>query len=69
MPTAWLIENVAEMKGKREGDVGTYETQPLVMVNYGTDNGDEVINFSKKIEQIVFDKTGIVLEREVNFVS
>ena len=35
VPSAWLIEHVAKMKGVRVGDIGTWPIQPLVLVNYG----------------------------------
>lgn len=68
IPAAWLIEHVAEMKGVRHDSVGTYQNQPLVIVNYDNATGEELISFSEQIIQKVKDKTGITLEREVNFV-
>lgn len=69
VPTAWLIEHVAEMKGVRIGDVGTWPSQPLVLVNYGNATGKDVIAFSDLIISKIKEKTGIVLEREVNYVE
>jgi UDP-N-acetylmuramate dehydrogenase len=66
---AWLIEHVAEMKGVREGDVGTWPTQPLVLVNYGNATSKELLDFSDKMISIIEEKVGIRLEREVNYVS
>ena len=68
IPAAWLIERVAHMKGVRTGNVGTWPNQPLVIVNYGEADASEVITFSQKIIDAIKDKTGIVLEREVNCV-
>lgn len=69
VPTAWLIDNVAKMKGVRRGDVGTWPNQPLVLVNYGTDKTEEIINFEEEIRKKIFDETGLIIEREVNFVE
>lgn len=69
VPTAWLIENVADMKGAREGDVGTWPTQPLVLVNYGRATCSDLHNFSESIIKKIHDKTGITIEREVNVVG
>lgn len=69
IPAAWLIEHVAQMKGVRIGDVGTWPTQPLVLVNYGKATAHDVIDFSYSIIHKVQEKTGIILEREVNYVS
>ena len=68
IPAAWLIEHVAQMKGKRMGNVGTWPLQPLVIVNYGEAHADEILQFSENIIQKIQEKTGITLEREVNFV-
>lgn len=67
IPAAWLIEQ-AGWKGKREGNVGTWPTQPLVIVNYGGATGQEILDFSEKIREDVDKKFGVYLEREVNVV-
>lgn len=69
IPTAWLIEHVAEMKGVREEGVGTWPAQPLVIVNYGNATADEIDAFAGKIREKINEKTGIVLEQEVNRVG
>jgi len=68
IPAAWLIEH-AGWKGKREGDVGTWPHQPLVIVNYGGASGQEIFGFSEKIRQSINETFGIYLEREVTIVS
>ena len=67
IPAAWLIEQ-AGWKGKRIGNVGTWPTQPLVIVNYGGATGQEIIDFSEQIRSDVDKKFGVYLEREVNVV-
>lgn len=62
---AFLIDKVAAMKGVRIGDVGTYQNQALVLVNYGNATGEEVLSFAKKIQEEVKIKSGIDLEIEV----
>lgn len=69
VPSAWLIEHVAEAKGLKMGDVGTWEKQPLVIVNYGNATANEINVFASEIQRKVEEKTGIKLEREVNFIS
>ncbi len=69
VPSAWLIEHVAEAKGLKVGDIGTWEKQPLVIVNYGNATAEEINVFASGIQKKVEEKTGIKLEREVNFVS
>lgn len=68
IPAAWLIEK-AGWKGKREGAVGTWPSQPLVIVNYGGASGMDILRFSEAIRKDVKDKFGIGLEREINLVQ
>lgn len=67
IPAAWLIEK-SELKGFRRGNVGTYATQPLVIVNYGNATGKEIIEFAHFIKSKVFEKFQIELEPEVNLI-
>jgi len=69
VPAAWLIEHVAHMKGVRVGDVGTWPNQPLVIVNYGNATADDIDELSKTVQKKINEKTGIVLEQEVNRIG
>lgn len=69
VPAAWLIEHVAEMKGIKMGAVRTWEKQPLVLVNDGGATADEIDAYANEIQHRVFEKTGIILEQEVNRVG
>ncbi len=67
IPAAWLIEK-SGWKGKQIGNVGTWPTQPLVIVNYGGATGQEIYDFSENILQDVERIFGVSLEREVNVI-
>lgn len=68
VPAAWLIET-AGFKGVREGDVGTWPSQPLVIVNYGHATGKQIFEFSEKIRSNVKEKFDITLDREVTIIQ
>ncbi|WP_339865485.1 UDP-N-acetylmuramate dehydrogenase [uncultured Algoriphagus sp.] len=67
VPAAWLIEQ-CEWKGKRFGEIGVHSKQPLVLVNYGNGDGEEIKNLALKIQQSVLDKFQIEIHPEVNFL-
>ena len=67
IPAAWLIEK-AGWKDHRVGNVGTWPTQPLVIVNYGGATGREIFDFSEQILEDVDQKFGVRLEREIQVI-
>lgn len=67
IPAAWLIEQTG-WKGKRFGNIGVHQFQPLVLVNYGGGDGAEIKELSKKIQDSVLAKFEILLHPEVNFL-
>jgi UDP-N-acetylmuramate dehydrogenase len=67
VPAGWLIEQ-AGYKGFRKGDAGVHKNQALVLVNYGSATGQEIVALSREVQQAVFDKYGIAIEAEVNVI-
>ena len=68
LAAGWLIDQ-AGWRGKREGEVGCYKNQALVIVNHGQATGREVLNFSEKIRTSVKEKFDVELEREVRLIG
>ncbi len=68
IPLAWLLDHVLHLNGIRNGAVGIWPAQPLVVVNYGGARASDVCTFTKKIEDDVYARTKIKIEREVVLV-
>lgn len=67
IPAGWLIEK-AGWKGKTIGDCGVHKNQALVLVNYGNAKGLEIKLLAENIQKDIFNKFGIYLQNEVNYI-
>lgn len=67
IPAAWMIDQCG-LKGKRLGRAGVHDKQALVLVNLGGAVGAEVIALSEAIQKSVYEKFGINILPEVNFI-
>lgn len=68
IPAAWLIDQCG-WKGYREGPVGCNPRQPLVLVHYGGGTGADIASLAQRIAWSVYERFGIVLEPEVQFIG
>lgn len=67
IPAAWMIEQCG-WKGKRIGDAGTHEKQPLVIVNYGSATGKDILNLAQQVHNAVLEKFDVEIIPEVNII-
>ena len=67
LAAGWLVEK-SGWKGHREGDAGVHAKQALVLVNYGTATGAQIVELAYKIKDSVKEKFGVDIEPEVNII-
>jgi UDP-N-acetylmuramate dehydrogenase len=69
LSAAWIIDRVLKMRGTRDGEVGTWESQALVLINHGDAKASDVARFAKRISQACEEETGVTLSPEVVFIG
>ena len=67
VPAGWLIERCG-LKGYRTGDAGVHRNQALVLVNYGTARGEDILQLARHIQATVQERFSIALQPEVNII-
>ncbi|MCL1936884.1 MAG: UDP-N-acetylmuramate dehydrogenase [Candidatus Azobacteroides sp.] len=67
VPAAWLIEQSGG-KGKTLGGAAVSEKQALVIVNRNQATGEEIALLAEEIRKAVWEKFGIELQPEVNYI-
>ena len=63
LAAGWLNER-AGWKGHRQGNVGVYDKQALVLVNYADRKADGLRQLEADIQRSIKQRFGVVLERE-----
>ena len=63
IPAAWMIEYCG-WKGFKKNGFGVHPQHALVLVNYGNDNGRELLALASAIAASVADTFGVTLEIE-----
>jgi UDP-N-acetylmuramate dehydrogenase len=67
VPAGWLVERCG-WKGFREGDAGVHPRHALVLINYGSATGQEILDLAERIEKSVFERFGLELSPEVTIL-
>lgn len=69
LSAAWIIDHVLHLRGVREGDVGTWPAQALIVVNYGHATATAVMRYVHRIQRAALAEIGVDLTPEVVFVG
>lgn len=69
IPLAWILDHVCGFRGVKIGEVGTYKSQALVLINYGNANANDIVNLAQKMVDKVYTETGIEIFPEVEYVE
>jgi len=67
LSAGWLVDKCG-WKGKRVGLVGTFPNHALVICNFRSATGAEILDFAMRIKEEVANKFGILLQEEVNII-
>ena len=67
VPAGWLIDS-AGWKGRALGRAAVHDRQALVLVNLGGATGQEVMTLAERICEDIYNKYGIRITPEVNFI-
>lgn len=65
----YVLDKICGLKGYKVGNVGLYEAQALVLVNYGGATTAEIKKFATHISDLVYNKTKIIISPEVRFIK
>ena len=68
VPAGWLIDS-AGWKGRSLGRAAVHDRQALVLVNLGGATGREVMTLAERICEDIYNKYGIRITPEVNFIN
>ncbi len=69
IPLAWILDKVCGFRGLKMENVGLYDKQPLVLVNFGEATFHEIFVFAEKVREEVKRLTGVNIEREVEYIG
>ncbi|MEB0041853.1 MULTISPECIES: UDP-N-acetylmuramate dehydrogenase [unclassified Pseudomonas] len=65
LAAGWLIEQ-AGWKGFRDGDAGVHRLQSLVLVNYGSATGLQLLDLAQRIQTDIAQRYQVTLDMEPN---
>ena len=68
LAAGWLIDQTG-LKGYRQNGVGIHKHQALVIVNYESERGGDIVTLAEYVQQHVFDMFDILISPEVRMIT
>jgi UDP-N-acetylmuramate dehydrogenase len=68
LAAGWLIEQ-AGLKGYCQNGVGVHENQALVLVNYTSEQGKDIVALAKYVQEQILIKFNILISPEVRMIT
>ena len=65
----WVLDKICNVKGLCVGNVCVYEKQALVLVSKPGATSEEVVKLAQSLMDQVKEKTGVIIEGEVEWVN
>ncbi len=69
IPIGWVLDKVFNLKGYKIGQAGVHSEHALALINLGKASAKEVQELSEHIKKLVWDKMGIEIFEEVEFIK
>ncbi len=69
IPLGWILDKVCNIKGMEFGNAKVFENQALVIVAKPGATAEEVLVLTSRIRDLVWKKTGLEIEAEVEWVN
>ncbi len=69
VPAGFLLDKICNLKGMTVGGAKLSELQVINIINFNRATAEDVLNLFKKARNIVYQKTGIMLENEPELVG
>jgi len=67
IPAAYILDRLG-WKNRREGNIGTWISHPLIVTNYGEAKPSDILSFIERMQKDFKTNTGIELECEINII-
>ena len=69
IPIGFIMDKILNLKGTRVGGAVISEKQVINIINTGNATSDDIMQLFKKIRQLIYQKTGMIIENEPELIG